>query len=37
VKGDQVSGERFCATTDSITSTDNTFPDKDFFPNLNSL
>jgi hypothetical protein len=37
VRGDQVFGERFCTTTDSITSTDDSFPDKDFFPDITSL
>jgi hypothetical protein len=37
VRGDQVFGERFCVTTDGITSTDDSFPDKDFFPDINSL
>jgi hypothetical protein len=37
VSGDQVFGERFCATTDSITSTDDSFPDEDFFPDISAL
>jgi hypothetical protein len=37
VRGDQVFGERFCATTDGITSTDDSFPDEDFFPNISAL
>jgi hypothetical protein len=37
VRGDQVFGERFCATTDGITSTDDSFPDKDFFPDISAL
>jgi hypothetical protein len=37
VRGDQVFGERFCATTDGITSADNSFPDEDFFPDISSL
>jgi hypothetical protein len=37
VRGDQVFGERFCATTDGITSTDNSFPDEDFFPDISAL
>jgi hypothetical protein len=37
VRGDQVFGERFCATTDDITSTDDPFPDKDFFPDISGL
>jgi hypothetical protein len=37
VRGDQVFGERFCATTDGITSTDDSFPDEDFFPDISSL
>jgi hypothetical protein len=32
VRGDQVFGERFCATTDAITSTD-----EDFFPDISGL
>uniref|UniRef100_A0ACD5T9F1 Uncharacterized protein n=1 Tax=Avena sativa TaxID=4498 RepID=A0ACD5T9F1_AVESA len=35
--GDQVFGERVCATTDDITSTDHSFPDEDFFPDISSL
>jgi LTR polyprotein gag-polypeptide-like protein len=37
VRGDQVFGERVCATTDGITSTDHSFPDEDFFPDISSL
>jgi hypothetical protein len=37
VRGDQLFGERFCATTDGITSTDDSFPDKDFFPEISAL
>jgi hypothetical protein len=37
VRGDQVFGERFCATTDGITSTGNSFPDEDFFPDISAL
>jgi hypothetical protein len=37
LRGDQVFGERFCATTDGITSTDDSFPDEDFFPDISSL
>ena len=37
MRGDQVFGERVCATTDGITSTDHYFPDEDFFPDLSSL
>jgi hypothetical protein len=37
LRGDQVFGERFCATTDGITSTDVSFPDGDFFPNISAL
>jgi hypothetical protein len=37
VRGDQVFGERFCATTDGITSTDDSFPDEDFFPDISNL
>jgi hypothetical protein len=37
VRSDQVFGERFCATTDGITSTDNSFPDEDFFPDISTL
>jgi hypothetical protein len=37
VTGDQVFGEHFCVTTDGITSTDDSFPDKDFFPDISSL
>jgi hypothetical protein len=32
VRGDQVFGERFCATTDAITSTN-----EDFFPDISGL
>jgi hypothetical protein len=34
VRGNQVFGERFCATTDGITSTDDSFPDEEFFPDI---
>jgi hypothetical protein len=37
VRGDQVFGERFCATTDGITSTDDSFPKEDFFPDISNL
>jgi hypothetical protein len=37
VRGDQVFGERFCATTEGITSTDDSFPDEDFFPDISAL
>jgi hypothetical protein len=37
VRGDQVFGERFYATTDSIMSTDDSFPDDDLFPDISSL
>jgi hypothetical protein len=37
VRGDQVFGELFCATTDGITSTDDSFPDEDFFPDISAL
>jgi hypothetical protein len=37
VRGDQVFGECFCATTEGITSTDDSFPDEDFFPDISSL
>jgi hypothetical protein len=37
VRGDQVFGERFCATTDGITSTNDSFPDEDFFPDISVL
>jgi hypothetical protein len=37
VRGDQVFGERFCATTDGITSTDDSFPEEDFFPKISGL
>jgi hypothetical protein len=37
VRGDQVFGERFCATTDGITWTDDSFPDEDFFLDISSL
>jgi hypothetical protein len=37
VRGDQVLGERFCATTDGITSADDSFPDEDFFLDISSL
>ena len=35
VRGDQVFGEHFRATTDAIT--DDFFPDEDFFPDIGSL
>uniref|UniRef100_A0ACD5WRZ8 Uncharacterized protein n=1 Tax=Avena sativa TaxID=4498 RepID=A0ACD5WRZ8_AVESA len=34
---DKVFGECVCATTDGITSTDYSFPDEDFFPDISSL
>jgi hypothetical protein len=37
VRGDQVFGERFCATTDGITSTDDSFLDEDFFSDISAL
>jgi hypothetical protein len=37
VRGDQVFGEHFCATTDGITSTDDSFPDEDFFSDISAL
>jgi hypothetical protein len=37
VRGDQVFGERFCATTDGITSIDDSFPDEDFFLDISAL
>jgi hypothetical protein len=37
VRDDQIFGEHFCVTTDSITSTDDSFPDEDFFPNISAL
>jgi hypothetical protein len=37
MRGDQVFGEHFCATTDGITSTDDSFPDEDFFPDISIL
>jgi hypothetical protein len=37
VRGDQVFGERFCATTDGTTSTDDSFPDEDFFLDISVL
>jgi hypothetical protein len=37
VRGGQVFGDRFCATTDGITSTDDSFPDKDFFLDISDL
>jgi hypothetical protein len=37
VRGDQIFGKRFCTTTDGITSTDDSFPDEDFFPDISSL
>jgi hypothetical protein len=37
VRGDQVFGECFCTTTDGITSTDDSFPDEDFFPDISAL
>jgi hypothetical protein len=37
VRGAQVFGERLCATIVSIMSTDDSFPDEDFFPDISSL
>jgi hypothetical protein len=37
VRGDQVFGECFCATIDDITSTDDSFPNEDFFLDISSL
>jgi hypothetical protein len=37
VRGDQVFGKRFYVTTDVITSTDDSFPDEDFFPDISGL
>jgi hypothetical protein len=37
VRGDQVFRERFCATTNGITSTDDSFPDEDFIPDISAL
>jgi hypothetical protein len=37
VRSDQVFGECFCATTDGIMSTDDSFPDEDIFPDISSL
>jgi hypothetical protein len=37
VRGDQVFEEHFCVTTDSITSTDDSFPDEDFFLDISNL
>jgi hypothetical protein len=37
VRGDQVFGERFCTITDGIMSTDNSFPNEDFFPDISAL
>jgi hypothetical protein len=37
VRGDQGFGERFCATTNDITSIDNSFPNEDFFPDISAL
>jgi hypothetical protein len=37
MRGDQVFGERFCTTTNGITSTDDSFPDEDFFPYISSF
>jgi hypothetical protein len=37
VRGDQVFGDHFCATTDGITSIDDSFPEEDFFLNISSL
>jgi hypothetical protein len=37
VRGHQVFGARLCATSDGITSTDDSFPDEDFFPDISSL
>jgi hypothetical protein len=37
VRGDQVLGESFCATTDGITSSNESFPDEDFFLDISGL
>jgi hypothetical protein len=37
VRSDQVFGERFCATTDGITSIDDSFPSEDFFSDISGL
>jgi hypothetical protein len=37
VRGHRVFGERFCATTDGITSADDSFPGEDFFPDISAL
>jgi hypothetical protein len=37
VRGNQVFGERLCATTDGITLTNDSFPDEDFFPDISGL
>jgi hypothetical protein len=37
VRAHQVFGERFCTTTDGITSTDDSFPGEDFFPDISAL
>jgi hypothetical protein len=37
VWGDQVFDKRFCATTDGITWTDDSFPDEDFFSDISTL
>jgi hypothetical protein len=37
VRGDYVFEECFCATTDGITSTNDSFPDEDFFPDISAL
>jgi hypothetical protein len=37
VRGDQVFGEHFYATTDGITSTDDSFPDEEFFQYISGL
>jgi hypothetical protein len=37
VRGDQVFGERFCATTDGITLTGDSFPGENFFSDISGL
>jgi hypothetical protein len=37
VRGDQVFGECSCTTTDGITSTNDSFPDEDFFPDIDDM
>jgi hypothetical protein len=37
VRGDQVFGEHFCVTTNGITSTDDSFPNEDFFSDISAL